>query len=254
MKDMVKAEIERHGNVAVLRLNNGVTNPIDLDFVNLISDVLLDVKKDEKVTSLVLASGNDKFFSIGFNIPELYDLERKDFGTFYRAFNKLSLDIYTFPKPTIAALTGHAIAGGCVLAICCDHRIIADGRKLMGVNEVKLGVPVPYPAYVMLEQLVGPRNAYKISSTGDFFEPEKALELGMVDNVLPVNEVMKAALEKVGSLGAMPRNAFEVIKQNSVEDVSAKITEREDEMERKFIDCWYSDGTRALLKEAMKKF
>jgi enoyl-CoA hydratase/carnithine racemase len=254
MKDMVKAEIERHGNVAVLRLRNGVTNPIDLDFVNLISDVLSDVKKDSKIKALVFASGNDKFFSIGFNIPELYGLSREDFTTFYRAFNRLSLEIFTFPKPTIAAITGHAIAGGCVLAICCDHRFIAEGRKLMGLNEVKLGVPVPYPAYVMLEQLVGPRNAYKISSTGDFFEPEKALELGLVDNVLPIGEVMKAALEKVGSLGVMPEDAFEVIKQNSVEDVSAKIIKREDEMERKFIDCWYSEGTRVLLKEAMKKF
>jgi enoyl-CoA hydratase/carnithine racemase len=254
MKDMVKVGIEKHDKVAVLRLNNGVTNPIDLNFVNLISETLLDIKKDSNVNGLVLSSWNNKFFSIGFNIPELFNLEREEFRTFYRAFNKLSMDLFTFPKPTIAAITGHAIAGGCVLAICCDHRFIANGRKLMGLNEVKLGVPVPYPAYIMLEQLVGFRNAYKISSTGDFFEPRKALELGLVDNVLPIEEVLKAALEKVGSLGAMPKDAFEVIKQNSVEDVANKIIEHQDEMERKFIDCWYSDGTRKLLKETMKKF
>lgn len=251
---MVKVEIEKHGKVAVLRLNNGVTNPIDLDFVNLISETLSGLKKDSKVNSLVLASGNDKFFSIGFNIPALFELGRREFTKFYRAFNRLSMDIYAFPKPTIAAITGHAIAGGCVLAICCDHRFIVEGKKLMGLNEVKLGVPVPYPAYVMLEQLVGPRNAYKVSSTGDFFEPEKALDLGLVDNVLPIGEVMKASLEKAASLGAMPKDAFGIIKRNSVEGVARKIAERENEMEKKFVDRWYSEESRALLKVAMKKF
>lgn len=77
------------------------------------------------------------------------------------------LALYTLPKPVVAAITGHAIAGGCILALCCDYRFISEGRKLMGLNEVKLGVPVPYLADRVLHALVGTRYAREIIESGE---------------------------------------------------------------------------------------
>jgi enoyl-CoA hydratase/carnithine racemase len=206
------------------------------------------------VRSLVLGSSNDKFFSIGFDIPQLFDLHREDFRFFYRAFNRMCLDLYTLPKPTVAAITGHAIAGGCILALCCDYRFIAQGRKLMGLNEIKLGVPVPYVADCVLRHLVGVRNGRDMMDTGEFYAPEQLLHVGVVDRVWPLEQVLPQAVEKAGLVGALPQEAFATIKRNRVEVVEAQVLARSEERERFFVERWYSDEARERLREAMEKY
>ena len=155
-------DLKYKDKVAVLKLDRGVTNAINLEVINELAKVLKAVKADTNVHALVLSSTNDKFFSIGFDIPQLYNLSKKDFKLFYEIFNESCMGLYTFPKPTVAAITGHAIAGGFILALCCDYRIIGKGRKLMGLNEIKLGVPVPYLADCVLQNLIGIRNSREI--------------------------------------------------------------------------------------------
>ena len=138
--------VECQDEVATVRLNRPVTNALNLQLVEELAETLKQVTSESDVRSLVLGSSNDKFLSIGFDIPNLFERTREDFTVFYRAFNQMCLDLYTLPKPTIAAVTGHAIAGGCILVLCCDYRFIAQGRKLVGLNEIKLGVPIPYLA------------------------------------------------------------------------------------------------------------
>ena len=202
----------------------------------------------------MLTNSDDKFFSIGFDLPALYDLSAKDFRAFYQAFNRVCLDLYTFPKPTLAALLGHAIAGGCILAICCDYRIIAAGHKLMGLNEIKLGVPVPYPADRILREIVGVRLALEMMEGGSFYPPDKALTLGLVDQVLPVEDVLTTAIEKLNAIGTMSPKAFEIIKRNRVEQVTERLEQVLEYKEDVFIECWYSSEARERLAEALKKF
>jgi len=246
--------LEQHERVAIVRLNRGTTNPLNLDLLEQLGDALLRVRQDSRVHSLVLASSNQKFFSIGFDLPHLFGLSRKDFSVFFRRFNDVCLDLYTLPKPTVAALEGHATAGGCILAICCDYRFIAEGRKLMGLNEVKLGVPLPYLADHVLRSLVGFRNARDIVDTGELFPPEESLRMGMVDQVLPLEQVLPKSVEKARSLGSLPHEAFSLIKRNRVEIVETLVVPRLEEKDRLFIDCWYSDEARTRLREAMAKF
>ena len=94
---MISLEIQN--SVALLRLNHGVTNPINLALVNELKDLLSQISENQQIISLVLTSSNDKFFSIGFDIPALYDLPMEEFKVFYQAFNCLCLDLYTLPKP-----------------------------------------------------------------------------------------------------------------------------------------------------------
>lgn len=245
--------IEIHNDVAIISLHREVTNALDLNLLNLLAETLERMNTDS-ISSLILTSSNDKFFSIGFDIPQLFEFTKKDFEHFFQTFNRFSLDLYTYPKPTIAAITGHAIAGGCILALCCDYRFIAEGRKLMGLNEIKLGVPVPYPADCILRQLVGSRNAREILNTGEFYQPEKLLKMGMVDRVLPPEQVLPRALEKAELLGAMPQEAFAMIKRNRVEYVEAHVLTCLAEKEHLFIERWYSNEVRQRLREAIEKF
>ena len=251
---MKMIRIEHHGEVAIAKLDRDVTNTIDLQLVEELSETLQGVTHDPGVHSLVLGSSNERFFSIGFDIPQLFGLARQDFKFFYQTFNRVCMDLYTLPKPTIAAITGHAIAGGCILALCCDYRFIAQGRKLMGLNEIRLGVPVPYLADCVLRHIVGVRYARDIMDIGEFYQPEESLQMGIVDQVLPLEQVLPKSIEKARLLGGSPQEAFAMIKRNRVERVEAQVLTRLEEKERFFVDRWYSDEARERLREAMEKF
>jgi enoyl-CoA hydratase/carnithine racemase len=245
---------EHQDGVAVLKLNRGVTNPLNLALIRELSESVQDAKDESIVRGVVLTSANEKFFSIGFDLPELIELGKEDFSVFYRAFNQLCVDLYTLPKPTIAAVTGHAVAGGCILALCCDYRFIAEEHKLMGVNEVKLGVPVPYPGDCILRHLVSSQNSREILLRGEFYEPSDLPVMGMVDKVLPLEDVLTVSIDRARRLGTLPVGPFQAIKHNRVEPVVAEIEARLAEKEETFMELWFSREAQVLLREATKKF
>lgn len=251
---MKNIEIVPSDDVAVVRLSRETTNAINLELIRELNDYLTVAKDDAGISGLVLTSANEKFFSIGFDIPGLINLEENEFREFYQAFNRLCVDMYTFPKPIVAAITGHAVAGGCILTICCDYRYISEGKKLMGLNEIKLGVPLPYPADRILRQNVDDRSVRRILDTGDFFPPEETLSMGLVDSVMPLENVLPASIDKVKSIASSSLEAFRRIKQNRTEKVAAQIREILPEKEKIFIDMWYTRETREKLKAALDKF
>jgi len=246
--------IERDGQVAIVRLSRGVTNPINVELIGELAAAVRQAKEEPDIRSLVLASANDKFFSIGWDIPQLIGLTKSEFADFFRRYNRMCLDLYTLSKPTVAAVTGHAIAGGCILALCCDYRYVADGKKLMGLNEIKLGVPLPYVVDRVLPALVGGRYASEIMECGDFYPPDAALRMGLADAVLALDQVLPASVEKAKALGAMPEHAFAIIKRNRTEGIEKAILSQLEEQERRFVECWYSEVARERLTEAAAKF
>ncbi len=246
--------MEYYNNVAAVKLDRDVTNAINMELVTELTETLEKVKHDSNVHGLVLTGSNEKFFSIGFDIPQLFKLSKDDFMVFYKIFNQLCMDLYTLPKLTIAAITGHAVAGGCILALCCDYRFIAEGKKKMGLNEIKLGVPVPYLADCVLRQIVGFRNSREIMDTGEFYLPDESLKMGMVDQILPLEQVLTKAIEKAKSMDALSCDAFAMIKRNRVEMNEAHVLAKQEEKEKIFLDCWYSDDTRKRLKAAIDRF
>ena len=124
----------------------------------------------------------------------------------------------------------------------------------MGLNEIKLGVPVPYIADCVLRYVIGVRRAREILETGEFCQSDELLEMGMVDQVLPLEDVLPKAIEKAQVLGSMPHEAYAMIKRNRIEAVEQQVLTNWEEKAERFIDLWYSDETRGLLKEAMEKF
>jgi 3,2-trans-enoyl-CoA isomerase len=249
---MIKLEHEKE--VLIAKLDHGITNAINLELVNELDEVIENVKKDKRIRGLILTSANDKFFSIGFNIPELYELEKNDFTVFYKAFNRLCMNLYSLPKPTIAGLIGHAVAGGCIIALCCDYRYIAAGKTKMGLNEIKLGVPIPYPVDCMLRHLVGFRIAREITDIGDFYEPRVLLDMGMVDKIVDPDKIHTETLNRILSMIRYPQNAFAMIKLSRIEPVLARIHLKLAEKEDAFLSAWYEEETRRRLKGAMDKF
>ncbi|NIM94958.1 MAG: enoyl-CoA hydratase/isomerase family protein [Anaerolineales bacterium] len=246
--------IEHQEGAAVIKLNHGVTNAINSELVHELASTLENLTGDDDVLGMVLTSANEKFFSIGLDIPSLYDLPEEAFRAFYQSYNQLCLVILTCPKPIVAAITGHAIAGGYILALCCDYRSVAAGRKFVGLNEIKLGVPVPFVADCTLRRLVGHRIARDIMDSGEFYEPAEALQLGLVDHVVSADEIIGFSTMKVQAIASASLPAFSLIKNNRIRPINAEIQASLLVREEAFIERWYSSDTRHQLEEAMSKF
>ena len=246
--------LEQQDGVALFKLNRGVINAINQDVLDELGEALQMVKDDPAVRGLVLTSNNDKFFSIGFDLPEIYPLPQQEFGGFFRSFNLLCLDLYTFPKPTIAAITGHATAGGCILTLCTDYRFMAEGRTVMGLNESKLGVPITYLADCLLRQLVGERQAHEVVSSGELYPPQEAVEMGMVDQTCSPEEIISAAVSKARDMGIASLDAFAAEKAHRVNLIESQVRSYLDEEITVFLEQWYSPTARQRLGDALAKF
>jgi len=248
---MENIKIEEHDRVAILRFNNGVSNAVSYDFVNDLSDALKRTKNE--FSGQVIAGGN-KFFSIGLNLPELLKFDRSAMTDFWYRFNQTVCDIYTHPLPTAAAIAGHAPAAGTIFAIASDFRFAEEGRKLIGLNEVKLGIPVPYIAALMLNQILSNHEAIKLLYQGEFIGPVKAKEIGLIDEVVEIDTVEEFAIETIKQISALPAPALSAVKANRVEDIRIKFEKNHKEQHEIFLDCWFSDSTQDFLKKAAEKF
>ena len=248
---MSKVNLEAHGAVAVLRLNNGVTNAISPELVDDLAEKAKQIKSEFK--GMVLAGG-DKFFCIGFDLPMLLQLDRPEMTEFYIKFNQTVLDLYTLPMPTACAIAGHATAGGAIIALSSDFRFVSSGRRLIGFNEVKIGLPIPCLTDLMLRQNVGDRCATELMFRGEFVEPEEAHRIGLVDDVFTPQDLEEKAVGKIAELAALPPYGIKVIKDNRVEAVRSKYEEMRSADTDWFLNCWSNPAVQELLKEAAKKF
>jgi len=248
---MSKAIIESREHVAIVRLNNGVINAINTELIEDLSKAIHRVKAEFK--GMVLAGGT-KFFCIGFDLPVLLKLDRAAMSEFLDAFDQVVLDLYTLPIPTACAIGGHAVAGGTILALTCDYRFAASGRKFMGLNEINIGVPVPCLPDLLLRQIIADRAATEIVYRGQLIEPEDALKIGLVDDVYSEDELEERAVGKISELADLSQPAFSVIKGNRVRENAVKFEKVRESSKKQFLDCWFLDAVKTLLSEAAKKF
>jgi len=244
-------KVDMYDDIAVLELDNGVTNAIS---PGLAADLSGALKDAEAAARGVVLCGNEKFFSMGFNLPELIELDREGMREFLFGFNKAIHDLYVLPLPTAVAIEGHAIAGGTILGLAADFRIIAAGKKLMGLNEIKLGLPVPYLALMILSQKVGHAEALEIIYHGEFVAAEKAFDLGLVDELVAPGSARARAVERVKTIAGYPSGAFQLMKETQVASLKTKYADNHVEQHERFLDCWFGKETHVLLKEAASKF
>jgi enoyl-CoA hydratase/carnithine racemase len=248
---MPKITLDAHENIALLRFTNGVTNAISCELVDELSASLPTIVKDAR--GLVLAGG-DKFFSIGLDLPQLLQLPRREMDSFWQRFDQVLLELYTLPIPAAAAINGHAVAGGTILALTADCRFIGDSRNLMGLNEVNIGVPVPYLADLMLRQLIDARAADEMVFGGELIAPEKAKAIGLVSDVVPEESLETRTVETVKTMALKPQHAMRQIMENRTEAVRQRFEHHRDVKRSAMMQCWFQPEVQQMLAEAAKKF
>ncbi len=234
------------GAVALLELRRGKVNALTLDVVKELDEHLDRVGGDEDSRGLVL-TGSGSFFSFGFDVPAMYDLEREAFGEFLYAFCALSRRLFSFPKPVIAALNGHASAGGCILALTADERIAAEGRGRIGLNERLIGASLFSSCVEMLAQAVGDRTAERMLYSGELSPVAEAHRMGLVDRLVPGGELVELAVARAATLAENP-GAFAGLKWLLRRERAERMAERDPESIERFLDVWYAPDARRLLR------
>jgi enoyl-CoA hydratase len=222
-------EVEAKDAVALVRMRRGKVNAIAPE---LLADLVraLDACADARALVLV---GHGSAFSAGLDLPLLAGLDREAMRAFMGTFTDAMLRLFEAPAPLVAAVNGHAIAGGCVIALQADVRIAADGPALIGLNETHLGLGLP-PVVLHTLRLAVPATSFaKLALEGTLVPARRALELGLVDEVVPEAEVLPRALEHAAGLAALPPAGVRQVKALARRGTAARIrAESGPELER----------------------
>ncbi len=225
-----------------LSLNRGKVNAL-IDPVIEEFNAALNVAENDPEIRAVILSGTAKFFSFGFDIPEFLGYSKESFKKYLEAFSDLCLRLFLFPKPVIAALNGHTMAGGCMIAISCDHRVMVESDAKISLNEITFGSSVFAGSVAILKEVVGPRYARDILFSGKMYSPPEALQVGLVDEIVPKEFLMERARETAQMMGAKDLRAFASIKRLLHGPIAEHIAIAENASLDEFIDIWYSEKT-----------
>ena len=228
--------------IATVTLQRGKVNALNEPMVEEIFDSFGNLETDTEVKSIIF-TGAGKFFSFGFDVPEFMKYSKKDFISFMEKFTNLYTYLFQFPKPIVAALNGHTIAGGCMLATACDFRIMATGKGKISLNEITFGAPVFAGSAEMLRFCVGSRNAQSILYSGAMYSAEEAFGLGLVDQVSSKDALLDDAAKVAQELAEKDSSAFTIIKKLLRKAVAEEMVKHEKDYILEFADIWYSENT-----------
>lgn len=237
--------------VEVLRLGAPKANAIDVPFLDTL-DAMLSAFIRGPAKAAVL-TGTGRFFSVGLALPALVGLARPELRLFMNRFDDTMGRLFTCPKPVVAAVNGHAIAGGCVIALQCDVRLATDADVRIGLNEAQLGIGLPASVLEPLRLALPATSWLPVACEGRLFAPREATDLGLMDAVVPEAELQSRALARAEALGAVPSAAYGQIKRGlrlaAVEAMQATAPEQRE----RWLDTWFSDEAQGRLRDAVAR-
>ncbi|RXN26639.1 enoyl- delta isomerase mitochondrial-like isoform X1 [Labeo rohita] len=199
--------------VAVMQFQSPPVNSLSLDFLTEFSINLEKLELDRSCRGLIITSAQPKVFSAGLDILEMYKKSPEHCAEFWKAVQDAWLKLYGSTKVTIAAINGSSPAGGCLLAMCCDYRIMADNpRYNIGLNETQLGIVAPFWFKDTMANVVGHRETEKGLQLGLLYNAPEALKVGLVDELVPEDKVLSTATETMTKWLAIPDHARQISK------------------------------------------
>jgi 3,2-trans-enoyl-CoA isomerase len=240
-------KISKDAGLATLVLGRNKVNALTGVVVEQIRNALAALENDPDIRAIIL-TGEGKFFSFGFDIPEFLSYSRDEFSDYLTQFTNLYTCMFLYPKPIVAALNGHTIAGGCMLALACDQRVMVSGKAKISLNEIAFGSSVFAGSTEMLRFCVGSHHATKVLYSGTMYSAEEAKSIGLVDTVTSEEDLLKEAAKIALELGEKSAPAFAHIKSLLRAPIAEEMKRKEKDSIKKFIDIWYSDFTWKNLK------
>ena len=240
-----------HGEVHELRLNRPPVNALSPDLLRFLADKVR--RSPQQGARALVLSGREGMFSAGLDVPVLIELEREDLGHALEAFFDAIEALASSSVPVAAAITGHSPAGGAVLALCCDRRVMARGDYTIGLNEVRLGIPVPRIVADLATRAVGTRVGESLCVSGELLGPEKALETGFVDQLAPVGEVVATARKWCESIIEAPAGALAETRSVLRRDLVESIQSQQEDDTRAFTEEWFQPDLQTAMRDLVAR-
>ncbi|WP_428265584.1 enoyl-CoA hydratase/isomerase family protein [Haliangium sp.] len=241
-----------HGPVRELRLAHPPVNALCPELIAALYEQVTTAAGEGGPEALVL-SGRPGMFSAGLDVPVLIKLDRAAIAEVWRQFFGLMQALARSPIPVVAAISGHSPAGGAVLALFCDYRIMAEGKFKIGLNEVQVGLPLPTPIYKALVYAVGRRQAERLGVAGLMMSPEEALQVGLVDELCDPEQTAARALEWAEGMLRLPPQARTRTRELARRELAATFDGFSDEVRMSFVESWFGDETQSTLRAVVAR-
>lgn len=200
-------DVVYRGRIAVVTLRRPPANAINLELAAEIAAVFQRLQQNKSARSVVL-TGEGKCFSAGVDLKVVPHYDKADQCRMVTALNSAIYHVYSCPVPVVGAINGHAIAGGFVLALCCDWRVAANAPFLVGLTEVRVGVPYPVAAMEVVRQELRGDLARRLVLFGQNLPSGGAVEAGVFDEAVDRDGLLERALAKADEFAALPQAAF----------------------------------------------
>lgn len=249
-------DIRNHDNeIRELRLARPPVNALDPEMIDTLLEAVRSAQTDG--TRALVLSGSPGLFSAGLDVPALLELDREGMASFWNGLFGLLEALARSPIPVASAITGHSPAGGTVIALFTDYRVMAQGRAesdyKLGLNEVQVGLVVPPVIHQALARLIGVYPAERHLVAGQMISVERALEIGLVDEVQPDDEVVSRAVDWCRVHLALPQHSMLATRTLCRADLGALFDDPKALDVDGFADFWFREETQATLKAMVEK-
>ncbi|QCX00874.1 enoyl-CoA hydratase/isomerase family protein [Aggregatimonas sangjinii] len=247
-------EITHKTNYAIVQMNRGKVNAINHEMVMELRAVFKALGEHEQVYGVVL-TGQPHYFSAGLDLIELYQYDKDQITDFFGAFGALYLEMVQFKKPLISAITGHSPAGGCVLAVTCDNRYMAEGDKyVIGLNEVAVNIQISQNLTEIYAFWMGDGRASRYILEGKLLSGQEALEAGLVDELLPLANVLQRAEKQMQLYMKADQEILRNTKAKLREHLWNKLDLNAENSLKEASELWWKPEIRAKMKMYVESF
>tara|TARA_B100001250_G_scaffold292705_1_gene254346 strand:- start:1447 stop:2202 length:756 start_codon:yes stop_codon:yes gene_type:complete len=247
---MISTDI--NDEIGIISINRPPVNAINHDLILALKGALDSFRDNDSVSGVVL-QGREGIFSAGLDITYLFPKDREYINKFWKDFSSILINMFSFPKPLYSSITGHCPAGGTVMVIMTDYRIMAEGKYVIGLNEVDVGLTVPYGLGSVFQYIVGQRNAEDLLLKAKLISPKEAISVGLIDEVCDLNKLLDTTLERISVASSLYSNQ-QVQTKKILREHTLKIFENNlDQDTQLILDSWFSNSGQKRLESLYNK-
>lgn len=241
-------ELETRDTVTILRLVRGKGNALNTEFLRALTAALTEIQRGPARAAIITATGS--VFCAGVDLPAALAGGESYLREFLPELVTMFRTLATLTKPVIAAVNGHAIAGGAIITLACDQRLMARGSGRFGLTEVKVGVAFPTWAIEIARHATPPQHFPTLVGTGRTFSADEALARGAIDELVEPERLLDRALEVAAELASIPAATFAMTKRQIRQPMLEKIARHERDDSAAATEIWCS----AEVRQAMADF
>ncbi|KAL5279292.1 ECI1.2 family protein [Megaselia abdita] len=249
--ELTKVEVNEKTGVAVVTLNRPPVNGLNVAALRSLEKVIGDLETN-KCKGLILSSSSKNIFCAGLDLTEIYKPDQEKLKSLWTAFQDLWIKLYGASFPTTAALNGHAIAGGCVLALSCDYRVMVPNSSI-GLNETELGISPTAWIIASMQNVLSKRSVELALLQGRIYKTNQALEIGLIDEIAnDKDETIKKCEEFIAKYSRVQSLAFSLTKRELRGKAISELTSNRQGDLQFFVDSINNPSVQKFLEKYLQ--